>query len=510
MPAPVGGGLGLSEGTVPNSFAVIDVDCSDSTYCFGVIKNGSAFCIKKNCSVKSHATAKMSFAGDDDSFVFIRRNIPGSAFSQPKLSSSKISEEVMSEWESKKLVLADWITEFQAVDGTKEQLTSVEEIQDEADFLVESNLLRTPAKRKKDSFAGEEYEGYLPAWKNSKYERSLPADPKELAELMDEGIKKVLMTTTVSNSIETYIEDMGDALGQATTIHHERLISLEDNLEILLGMVQTMRAEIGNSVDIGDKFTAPTLWGSTAFIADDLTRVSEDLLTLQSEVVIPLKESMAALEASDVKTTSIQSDVSKVVKAVKHLISRIQTIGEEVSTVKTDLVVIRAEQSVRFANTETMEAGSAADDLMDYITTGDRDGRQASKDLGKMSESSIVTPTKTSKFGEGDDDSQEEEDVRSILAKLIDDVKALQTSNQISAIKFGGLGIRDLSECATWISKNFSHHRYGLIMDPLVMLDRIYGDDDGGDSSLMKSMELRFKLKIDSGGEASALSQDLP
>ena len=192
----------------------------------------------------------MSFAGDDDSFVFIRRNIPGSVFSQPKLSSSKISEEVMSVRESKKLGLADWITEFQAIDGTNEQLTSVEEIQDEADFLVESNLLRTPAKRKKDSFAGQEYEGYLPSWKNSKYERSLPADPQELADLMDDGIKKVLMTTTVSN-IETYIEDMGDAFGQTTSLHHDRLISLEDNLEILLGMVQTMRAGIGISVDIG-------------------------------------------------------------------------------------------------------------------------------------------------------------------------------------------------------------------------------------------------------------------
>ena len=39
------------------------------------------------------------------------------------------------------------------------------------------------------------------------------------------------------------------------------------------------------------------------------------------------------------------------------------------------------------------------------------------------------------------------------------------------------------------------------------MLDRIYGEDDVGDSSgLMKSMELRFKLKIDSGSEGAALN----
>ena len=44
-------------------------------------------------------------------------------------------------------------------------------------------------------------------------------------------------------------------------------------------------------------------------------------------------------------------------------------------------------------------------------------------------------------------------------------------------------------------------------MDPLLMLDRIHGDDEVGDSSgLMKTMELRYKLNIDSGGESAALN----
>jgi hypothetical protein len=50
-------GGGATEGT-GKLFSVIDIDCSDSTYCFGVIGNGSAFCIKKRCTVKTHATCK--------------------------------------------------------------------------------------------------------------------------------------------------------------------------------------------------------------------------------------------------------------------------------------------------------------------------------------------------------------------------------------------------------------------------------------------------------------------
>ena len=57
-----------------------------------------------------------------------------------------------------------------------------------------------------------------------------------------------------------------------------------------------------------------------------------------------------------------------------------------------------------------------------------------------------------------------------------------------------------------WIETHFGGMRYGLIMDPLLMLERIYGDDEGDMTSIMKSMESRLKLKIETGAEASALN----
>ena len=212
--SPRRGGLGMrSEGKVTfQLFSVLDIDCSDMTYCFGVIGNGSSFCIKRGCTTGTHASNKMSFAGSHDSFVFIRRNIPGSVFSEPKLLSSKLPDDVMEDWTSKRLTSDDWSNEFQAIDGIIEPLTSVEEIQTESEFLVESTLMRTPAKRKKDSFAGEEYEGNpYPAWKNRKYERSFPHDSQDLEALISSGVKKGIVTTAVAN-IETYIEDLSDAL----------------------------------------------------------------------------------------------------------------------------------------------------------------------------------------------------------------------------------------------------------------------------------------------------------
>ena len=305
--APARKGGAMIEGTAPAKlFSVIYIDCSDTSYCFGVIGNGSAFCIKKNCSVQTHTSVKMLFTGLERSFVFIRRNIPGSVFSEPKLSTSKIPADIMSEWESKKLTTTDWLTEFQAIDGTSEVLASAEEIQTESDFLAESSLLRTPGRRKKDSSAGEEFEGPLPSWMNPRYERTLPEDPQALEALLDEGVLEGTLSTTVAK-IETYIVDMGYALEEATSLHHDRLCTLEDNLEVMIGMIQTLKSRVGSSVDIGERFTAPTLWGSTACIADELTKVSEDMVALKKEMLKPVADIMKQVDILNAKVKRLEN-----------------------------------------------------------------------------------------------------------------------------------------------------------------------------------------------------------
>ena len=95
--------------------------------------------------------------------------------------------------------------------------------------------------------------------------------------------------------IETYIEQMGDALADATDVHHDRLVNLENNCEIMIATIQTLKSRIGTAVDIGDRFAAPTLWGSTSFIAYDLAKASSDIASINAEVVIPMKETITHL-----------------------------------------------------------------------------------------------------------------------------------------------------------------------------------------------------------------------
>ena len=52
--------------------------------------------------------------------------------------------------------------------------------------------------------------------------------------------------------------------------------------------------------------------------------------------------------------------------------------------------------------------------------------------------------------------------------------------------EFAGLGFSHLSDCTDWIKKHhYSGYQYGLIMDPLLMLDLIFGIDDITDSDAL-------------------------
>jgi hypothetical protein len=69
---------------------------------------------------------------------------------------------------------------------------------------------------------------------------------------------------------------------------------------------------------------APKLWDPTVFIADELTMVSEGMSALKTEIIPPMKESVASLIASDVENTS---RAVQAVRAVKLLLLWVQGSG---------------------------------------------------------------------------------------------------------------------------------------------------------------------------------------
>lgn len=224
--------------------------------------------------------------------------------------------------------------------------------------------------------------------------------------------------------------------------------------------------------------------------------MSEDLTVLQADVVAPMKETMTLLESAD---ADLAKKNDKLVKAVKIILARVQGLNDSMEEVKMDLVMVRTEQSVRFASPGATP-GEATDELMGIIMSEEKSVAASARSEPPVS---VVSPSKSS----SSDEDEPDESVMSLLTKLIRDVKVLQSNKQTTCIRFAGLGFANLSECSAWISKNLDGHQYGLIMDLLLMLDRIYGEDDVTDSdAFLKAMEVRYKMKIDSGDEAAALN----
>ncbi|KAI2509118.1 hypothetical protein MHU86_5237 [Fragilaria crotonensis] len=96
--------------------------------------------------------------------------------------------------------------------------------------------------------------------------------------------------------------------------------------------------------------------------------------------------------------------------------------------------------------------------------------------------------------------------IGSQFRQLVEDVGLLKVSAEATSIKFGNLGIRNLQECSTWVKKNYPDARYGLVIDPLTLLDRLFGDDEVDPITQLKTMESMSKLNIETGAESSALT----
>ena len=134
---------------------------------------------------------------------------------------------------------------------------------------------------------------------------------------------------------------------------------------------------------------APTLWASAAFITDDLTKVPEKVSSLKSEVVVPIKETLASLKETDADLTS---KTDKVVRAVKLLLAQAQAITETVNEVKTDLVLVRTEQGVCFSSSDPKTV-EASDDLMDYIMSEENVSTPDPRRVGSSS-TVVLSPSK--------------------------------------------------------------------------------------------------------------------
>lgn len=489
---------------VSKLYPVVSVSGVDSSVCFGVVGAGSAsFCIRNKCTVKSHADAKVDFAGRNEERVFICRKVNNSVFAQPSIALDRVPSDVWKEWSSKTTSLPGWVREFDAVDITDDVFATTSDVKIQKRALKDAvEVFKTPAKRKREMLLGEP----LADWTVVNHTRSLPFDESsELEAVILSGMGRGILTKIVAK-LETSAVTLGDAMEEVALLSHTRFLSNEEGINSISGVVQNLKSSVGMPVQLDDRFEAPTLWGAVAFIADEVSRIGLTLLHVNEEIK-EVKASVAeVIGVINERKTGGSEDSEKMLKVLTMVMTRVKGIAPEMSMLSSRVGTLEAKAEALFSTKKRrgenegdgrLGEKDAMDDLMMMLDNNELD-----------SESQMVTPEKGSKSLEDSESFEFARDIRRLdftIENLIADVGLLKSCAEDKSVKFGGLGLRSINECHSWMETHFRGYRYGLIMDPLLMLDRIFGSDDVEADSQFKILEARVKLKITTGAEAAAI-----
>ena len=509
-----GGGLLLK------SYSVIGVDRSNPTICFGSVGIGSAsFCIRRSCGIKAHADTKTKFwDSEHDTRVFIVRGTGGTVFAEPSIGFSQIPTAVWASWQDQQLTLTEWKREFCAVEITNDAFATIDEVKEETSFLLKAKDFRTPSKRVRESTSVSADLHQLMDASDNKFvthTRLLPVvresgedeanEPSaEFSQQLDDVATEKQLSRIVSK-IESSVVSVGQALEVLAEQTHNRFVEADHDAKLVAGAVHTLSSSVGTAVELDDRFEAPTLWGTAAFIAEEMIKLSKDILTLELGVS-PLQAEMEWVRSELGGAKKVEEASSKMSKIIVLVMQRLQSISPELEEVRRRLGSVEAgvASCVRKDGNKRAKVGldreksEGSDPTMDDL-------------LRMLNGNSIARlDTSTQSSQRPDIFSVDEEDTVDLsgrlLKHLVSEVALLKACAQDESVKFGGLGLRSIQDCQEWIHKNFGCHRYGLMMDPLLMLDRICGDErSGGKRNQFKTWESRIKLKITTGAEEAAL-----
>ena len=333
------------------------------------------------------------------------------------------------------------------------------------------------------------------------------------------GVDSLVLTRVVSQ-VETSVVALGEALEMVAEQTADRFADVDREAKLVAGAVHTLSSILGTPIELDDRFEAPTLWGTAAFIADEMLRLSKDFLSVELGFR-PMKAEVEWIKSSMKDSHSSTEEAGgKIRQILTFVMKRIHEISPEVEAVKIRLGSVEQDiarggkepkrqqsgggggHSAEHPNLQSKVAGTSMDDLLRML-----DGNL----LGQPAESPNPggqpdIPGPSQNVFEFADDKESDVGTSAVLKQLVAEVAMLKAGALDTTVKFGGMGLRSIQDCQAWINQNFACYRYGLIMDPLLMLDRIWGDDGlGNKANQLKTWESRVKLGITTGAEEAAL-----
>ena len=515
-------------GTNSKLYSVARFDRNDSSLCFGLIGFGSTFCCKVGgiCATARHAENKITFREGEGDILVIKRS-SSSAYASPQLTMGQVPDRVWEDWQDKSMGLKEWTRRFQALDCDGDSISTVADVQAATEFISEADRFKTPSKRK--GAPGLKTTPFGDEWEVVPHDCMLPDDPLQFRDVeLDSGKDSKALRKAIMG-IETSVIGLGTNLTQVAGATLKRFQSNEKDTLLMAGMIQTLKANLGTApANLDQKFESPSVWTTAAFISDELIDVGLVVWALDAE----FKEFKTAFEESMSQANpeeAVHSAMDRYIQILTSLMAKVKEMAPELSEIKSTVEVLVADRAAREEIGRRSESpakkqrgphGSKvtrfdevdeisqlldasyllnkASDPLQFETRGDRGGNPSKR--WEDEDPAPIPEFVTVEAFTG---------TISVIDELLKDVDTLKNKGDASATKFADLAFKSHEDCFDWVQVHFTKKRYGLIMDPLIMLDKICGDDlrysgGTGGGGTWKTMAERLKMNVTTGVEAAA------
>ena len=543
----VGVSVSGDEGGTPDSgtnlklYTVARFDRSDSSYCFGVIKGGGAFCCKVNCTTGSHAENKVNFREGDGDIVFIERSST-SGYACPYLTMGQAPDRVWwADWRVRSLDLLEWSRRFQALDCEGDSISTVADVKAATAFITQADIFKTPSKSKGSSNVKSEPFGE--EWEVVPHDRILPDDPLQYQDVLDDDkgkdsktLKRAIM------GIETSVIGLGTNITQVAGATLKRFQSNEKDSLLMAGAIQTLKASLGSPPsNLDPKFESPSVWTTASFISEELIDVGLVVWALDEDLKA-FKDSVNDALPKANPAEAVQTAMGRFVQILTLLMAKVTEMSPELVDLKASVEGLIANKAAREEEKQESESpakkmrrtrgiGSTGLDEVDEISQlldasyllaqtpvpkniGARHDMDDHEPLHQGTSSARddivgITITVDTLVKEVDTLKDRGDFVSNTIDCLAREVDNLKSKGDASTTKFAELVFRNHEDYFEWVQTHFTKKRYGLIMDPLIMLDRICGDDSryaggSGGGSTWKTMAERLKMNVTTGAEAAS------
>jgi hypothetical protein len=401
-----------------SKFEIVCFPVGSSPVCGGTIRNGSTFCIRKECTVTSDK--KLGNVVPCSGMLFVRNN-QDSAFIDPEMALDRLDLDFLSTWKTDRATLTDWINRM----GASKHggiFSTRSDMEYELVLGSKAKVFQTPTRgpfKNQEETVELDWTPFVPQISGGTaiedldvHGLAIAVDSIEMVILLNEDHLKAFMTKFSDSELVT---------------------------DLLVIMLDVKIAGVTNGLGLRPNGeisqVAPTIWGTLSHLADVI-----------GEHHLKLSQGLADKMSSLASKTEFAT-----------LFSVAQADSSQVALVQTAVSQGQGESTQVF--TTLMDRLDKAEDLIMSLQ------RELS-----LANTTAPQGTTHSPFSLG----SATEEVK-ILTERVDKFEVLSDT---TCIQFSQLGLSSLSEVSGWVRQHYGTHWFGLMCDVYVLFDRILGDSD--------------------------------